>query len=210
MVFLAGGFFLVKLAAGAWWIWQRADNHIGGSTNLFHGQQFAAEDIVAGCELLTDSRAEQLSQHRHIQVSVNASPAATFEVVKAQLFLRFTKAVFHRPASERDAQKFSQRPPVAARHAVGQKEFRFVSQHVASHNQCALTADQLVRVSFPPAACVTDFPDLAAAMRVLDAIPLRRLFSKRRCPPLYCRLTPVVCWPLFAVPVSSTQPIASG
>ena len=64
MVFLAGGFFLVKLAADAWWIRQRADNHIGGSTNLFPGQQFAAEDIVAGRELLTDSREEQLSQQR--------------------------------------------------------------------------------------------------------------------------------------------------
>jgi hypothetical protein len=47
-------------------------------------------------------------------MSVNASPAATFQMIPTKLLFRFAKAVFNRPAFEGDAQDFSKRPTMAA------------------------------------------------------------------------------------------------
>ena len=112
-------------------------------------------------------------------MAVDAAPAATFEVIQTEFFLRFTEAVFHRPATERHAKNLPQRSAVTARHAVRKKVFGFVGEHVASHDQRALIADKIVCVSFTPAGGPADFPDFATTMRVLDLIVLRCLFSKR-------------------------------
>ena len=110
---------------------------------------------------------------------MDASPTTTFEVIQTKLLLCFSKAVFDRPASEGDAKNLSKRPTVASRNAVGQKVLRFVGQHVASHDQRALFADQLVGMRLSPTSVPTNFPDLTATMSVLDAITLRSLLAKR-------------------------------
>jgi len=41
-------------------------------------------------------------------MSMDATPAAAFEVIQTEFFFRFAEAVFHRPASEDNAKKLSQ------------------------------------------------------------------------------------------------------
>ena len=110
---------------------------------------------------------------------MNAAPATTFEVCQSEVFFRFTEAVFDRPASKCHAKNLSQRPAVATGHSIRQKVFCFIGEHITSHDQRALIADQFVSVSLSPARRPADFPDFDAAMSILDAILLRCLFSKR-------------------------------
>ena len=109
---------------------------------------------------------------------MDAVPATTLEVVQTELFLRLTKAVLDRPASEGHAKDLAQRPGIATGHAVRQEVFHFTGEDVASHDQCALVTDEFVCVSLPPAWCPAKFPDIAAAMSLLDAILLWCLFAK--------------------------------
>ncbi len=180
IVGLAGGLRLIKFVAAATRKTDRCHKHVGRSTHLFHRQQLAAENVVGGRELLTNAGTEQLAQNGHIKVSMDASPTAAFEVIQTKLFFRFSKAVFHGPASKGDSQNFSQRPTVASRYTVRQKVLRFPGQHVASHDQRALGTDQLVGMRLSPTLMPANFPDLTAAMRVLDAITLRPLLPERR------------------------------
>lgn len=180
VVGLPVGFVLIQLLAAAGRQADRCDEDVGRATDLFRRQQLAAEDVVGGRELLANAGTEQLAQNCHIQMAMNAAPTAAFEMIQTQFFLRFSKTVFNRPASKGDVQNLSQRPTVASRHTVRQKVFRFPRQHVASHDQRALAADQLVGVRLSPTSVPTNFPDLAAAMRVLDPITLSRLPAKRR------------------------------
>ena len=113
-------------------------------------------------------------------MSMNTSPTATFEVIQTEFLFGFSKAVFNGPSSEGDSQNLSKRPTVPSRYAVRQKVLRFAGQHVASDNQRALCTDQLVAVRLSPTRVPTNFPDLTAAMRVLDAITLRGLLAERR------------------------------
>ncbi len=179
MVVLAIRFCSVEFFTRAWREAHRTHHDIGRSANLFHRQQFTAENIFAGRELLANAGTEQLTQNCHEKMSMDASPAAAFEVIQTKFFFCFPEAVFHRPASEGHAKKLPQRPSVSTRHTVRQEVFCFIGEYVAGHNQRALSIDEIVRVILPPAGGPANLPDLAAAMRVLDAIMLRRLFTKR-------------------------------
>lgn len=109
---------------------------------------------------------------------MDASPATTLEVVQTELFLCLTKAVLDRPAAKGYAKNLAQRPAIAPRHSVRQEVFHFTGEDVASHDPCALVTDEFVCVSLPPAWCPAKFPDIAAAMSLLDAILLWCLFAK--------------------------------
>jgi hypothetical protein len=113
---------------------------------------------------------------------VNATPSATLEVIQAKLFLGFPKTVFDRPASERNAKNFSQRPSIPARHTIGQKIFCLIRQYIAGDNKRTLIADELSARGLSPTDLPADFPNLTSVMRVLDAIPLWTLVTKRRRP----------------------------
>lgn len=178
VVVLALGFFSVELFASAWRKVDRLHDHVGGASDLLRRQQFATDNIFTRRKLLTNSGTEQLAQNRHEQMPMDATPAAALEMVQTEFFFRFTEAVFDRPASERHAKNLSQSPAVATRHAIRKEVFHFTGEHVASHDQGALVADQLVGVNLPPARCPANFPDFAAAMSLFDAILLWRLFAK--------------------------------
>lgn len=118
IVGLPVGLVLIKLPSAAVWQVDRCHEDVGRTPDLFHRQQFAAEDVIRGRELLANSGTEQLTQDRHVKMSMNASPTATFEVIQAKLLFGFSKTVFHGPAPEGDPQDFSQRPTVASRYTV--------------------------------------------------------------------------------------------
>lgn len=132
-----------------------------------------------GRELLPNSRAEQLTQNRHVEMAMDAAPSATLEVIQTKLLFGFAKAVFDGPASESHTQQLAKRPAVASRHAVREKVLRFVGQHIACHNKRTLVTDELVGVRLSPTSVPANLPNLAAAMRVLDTITLSILLAKR-------------------------------
>jgi Bacterial Ig domain/Bacterial cadherin-like domain/Beta-propeller repeat len=106
VVGLAVHFVVVALLARVWWKVERCHDHVGGSADLFGGQQFAAQNILTRRELLARAGTEQRAQDRHVQMPVNnTAPAATFKMVQTELLFRFAQAVFSRPASAGDAQE---------------------------------------------------------------------------------------------------------
>ena len=176
VVRLAVGFGLEGLESSARGERDGGDDDAGGAADLFGGEQFAAFDLFARREFLPRDGAEQLAQDDQEQVAMDAMPAAAFEVIQAEFLLRFAEAVFDRPATESNAEDHPQSPAIATGDAVGEEEFHFAGEYVASHNQSALRTHAAVVVSLPPAGGPADLPDFAALVRVADVIPLRCLF----------------------------------
>ncbi len=152
------GFFLVELFATSRRQTDRFHEDVRRSPDLFHRQQLAAEDVFLWRELLANASTEQLAQDGHVEMSMNASPATTFEVIQTEFLLCFSKTLFDRAASEGNAQDLSKRPTVATWYAVGQKVLRFVGQHVASHDKSALFTDEFFRYASFANKFANEFP----------------------------------------------------
>ena len=180
VVGLAGGLVLEELTADLGRKRHRGDDYAGGAADLFGRKKLAAQNVFARRKLLPRAGAEQLAEDGQEQMAVDAVPTTAFEVIQSQFLLSFAEAVLDGPASEGDAEDHSQGPAVAPRDAVGKEEFDFVGEHVAGDDERALVADDPSVVSLSPAGGPADLPDFAAAVSVLDAITLRRLFAERR------------------------------
>jgi len=151
---------------------------------LFHGNAsrlFARRLVV----FLTNAGTEQMTELRHVEVTVHATPATNFVVVQAEFFLPFAKAAFDRPAAKGYSQQPTQRDAFArdrisiARRPVGQKVFHFASQYVSSDNQ-AMPSRRKTCLVLAPKNGPLDIPHLGAVLRVLDSIPLPRLLAENR------------------------------
>ncbi len=162
VVGVAVGFGLEGLVSGSREKCDGRNDDAGGAADLFGGQQFAAFDVFARREFLPRDGAEQLAQDHQEQVAMDAVPAAAFEVIQPEFFLRFAEAVFDRPATEGDAKDHPQCPSVATGDAVREEEFHLVGEHVASNDQRALVAHDGIVVSLSPAGDPADLPDFAA------------------------------------------------
>src|SRR5210317_2125511 len=99
-------------------------------------------------------------------MAMNATPTTTLEVIQPELLFCLAKTVFDWPASECHPKDLSKRPTAATGDTVGQKVLRFPSQHIAGNDECALVADQLVRVSLAPAWVPLNFPDVTTTLTV--------------------------------------------
>ena len=78
---LAVDFLLVKSFATAGRQAGGSNDDVCRSPDLFHGEQFAAEYICCWRELLADAGTEQLTQNGYVEMAMDASPTATFEVI---------------------------------------------------------------------------------------------------------------------------------
>ena len=107
VVCLTVGFGLEGLVSGSRGKCDGRDDDAGGAADLFGGEQFAAFAVFARRKFLPRDGAEQLAQDHQEQVGMDAVPAAAFEVIQPEFFLRFAEAVFDRSATEGDAQNHS-------------------------------------------------------------------------------------------------------
>lgn len=57
--------------------------------------------------------------------------------------------------------------------------FHFTGENIFGHDQRALMADEIVRVSLSPTSAPADFPDLRSFVRVFDPVALGRLTGER-------------------------------
>lgn len=158
---------------------QRCDQGIACPTHLLESQQFAAEDVVAGRDLLENSNSKQLAQDRHVHMPGDAAPPAAFKVMQAQLFFAFSKTIVHRPPSKGHPQRLSQRPALTPRYST-EKEV-LVSPVSAFHPTMFL---QWLFTNFSVLAfaetCLAKFPDLAITVCNLDVVTLSSLLGQRR------------------------------
>jgi hypothetical protein len=85
VVGLPVGLVFVTLLSAAVWQADRFHENVGRSPDLFRRQQLAAEDVIRWRKLLANPGTEQLTENRHVKMSMNASPTATFEVIQTKL-----------------------------------------------------------------------------------------------------------------------------
>lgn len=157
---------------------QAANEHVGSSANLLQREPLGIGDNLAGAQLMTDPRAEQLSHHRHDQVPVDTAPAATLKMVPAKLLLGLAKTGFDFPAGKGDSQQLPQRPAAAARNSVADKVFHFAGAHVGRDNQCALSAGKTTGVSFTITEMPPHLPDFRPLVRIAHTVSLWRLLRQ--------------------------------
>ena len=144
--------------------------HAYAAADLFHCQSSG----VAFVETLADTAAKQEAQPRQVVVSMDASPAASLEVVQTQLFFADAKFGFDRPPSKGNAQQSTQRDFVFSDDASGDEKFRFPRADAARNNQCVTNTRQMI-AGLTPNGQVFDFPDFRPFVSVFDAIVLPRL-----------------------------------
>ena len=154
-------------------LWQVmvAQPGVDTAADLFHRQPSG----VVFVEFLANAAAQQETQTGDIIVSMDASPAANFEVIQTEFLFAEAKLGFDDPASEGDSQQTAKSDPVLSHDSVGDKEFGLTCADAASGDQCVPIARESV-IRLTPDGQMFDFPDFRALVRVFDAIHLPRLF----------------------------------
>ena len=143
------------------------------ATDLFDSQSPG----VVFVEALTDAAAQQEAETGEVVVSVDAPPAANFEVIHAQFFFADAKLRFDRPASKGDSQQTTQRHSVFSDDAVRDEKLRFPGADAAGNNQRVTCARQLF-AGLSPDRQMFDLPDFRPLVSILDVIVLPRLQIK--------------------------------
>lgn len=145
---------------------------------LFECQTLGVGNDFGSAALMSNPCTEQLSQDRHDQMTMDADPTTAFKVIPAKLFLGLAKTGFHFPASKRDPQKITNRPPTSARHTVAQEVLYLTGANVRCDNERACFANKPAVVGLTVTRMRLDVPDFGAFVRVAYAVSLRRLISK--------------------------------
>lgn len=158
----------------------RFEEHVGRTANLLQRQEFAAENELRRRQLLPDSCAEQSAENRHVQMTMDAPPTPTLEVIPAEFFLHLAETAFHRPPPKRHPQQVAQRPTVSARNSVAEEILHFTGEHIAGYEERPLATDQVAAVRLSPASVPLDFPHLGTVAGVLDAVSLGVLIREAR------------------------------
>ncbi len=146
--------------------------------NLFDRQLLSRVDRPGVIPLLTKAAAQQKTQSRDVPVTMNATPAANFELIHAKLFLGGAETLLDRPSSESDLQQPSERYAVATDDLIGKKVLPFAGQDIATNKERVLPGRQLGLLALAPKGGVFDFPDLGAAVGILDSPTLPFLIPK--------------------------------